>query len=809
MSPRTQTSKLRHFCRILLFLPLFGLVCAGCLLLIGVPGSWISAGLERWGNVPVRVEMEELSYHPFRGFHILNVRMYVARDLVSPVFQADEVTYDPRRLRKFWRDDWRGSLEVVNARLQTELGMWADDLQTRRLFTFEEIHGRFLIEKDRIRIPSGTGLLSGMKLQVTGEMMKPDPTSREKGALAQKKIKRIAENVAAILDFLEAFDFESPPEVKVVLGPAGGENRGGTVEVNVDHREVARHRGFSFEAFKLAARYQEKILEVEEFRVRENEQRQISGNARVDFEKDMFTLELDNQLRRYALEALCPFPLRSFLDRLQLRLEDQVDFQLRLGPNSFAKPGERVSGTFLVRNGFYRDAFFQELALVVDRNGPRLELRDIRGQVGQGDGAGRVEGDVLLDFDTGKVDVGLKGAFYPDMAMSLVPARAEGLLREWEFRGKPPEFELDLTKASRSGPLVFTIDLDAEALLWKGTLFDQFRARIEFDKEGLTVRDLLAGRGEERLQGWLSFPPDFSGTTLELTSNFHLPDLLPLAGESVVEFARPVRFRGDSRFDMKGRLNFKQPDQNELEGSASFTNVVLEWLLFDEIGSTFSLKGETLTLPDVKGVLVDGKLEAVFTATDMFSDEAAFDLNLRVDQVDLFEVITKATDTEDTPYSGHLELRLELAGAMKDRETVSRFDTLTGNGRVTIEGGTLFRIPLLLGLSQILNNVVRGFGYASQGDFSADFEVGEGFVSSKSLFLKGNLLSIGGDGWYRFEDQRIAASLKVQLFSEGILSEALKVVLWPIRKLIEVQLKGTLDQPEWQPRNLPRELFGK
>ncbi|MDA3873612.1 MAG: hypothetical protein PF795_06600, partial [Kiritimatiellae bacterium] len=526
MARRTLTRKLRHACRIILFLPLFGLVCLVCLFLIGVPGGWITAGLERWSDVPVQVEVEELSYHPFRGFHIRGVEVYSPRDLVTPMFQADDITYSPRRLRKFWRDGWRGTLEVVNARVQTELGVWADDLNTRQLFSFEEIYGRFLIEKEHIRLPEATGLLAGMKVKLRGEIAKPESEREEKVLPDPEKTKRIAQNLATILGFLEEFEFESPPEVEVVLGTAEDVHRGVGVEVHVDHREVARHRGFSFEAFTLTARYQDDIVEVEEFRVRENDRRQLRGSAIVNFEKERFSLELDNQLRRYALEALCPFPLRSFLDRLQLRLEDQVNFQLRIGPNSFERPGKVVSGTFLVRNAFYRDTFFQELTLSVARNDSRLELRDIKGQVGQGEGSGRVEGDVLLDFDTGEINLELKGAFYPDMAMSLVPPYAEGLLREWEFRGKAPEFDVDLAKASKSAPLKFTVDFDAGDLLWKGTLFDHMRARVEMDEERVIIRDLLASRGEERLRGWLSFPPDFTSTTLELTSNFHLPDLL-------------------------------------------------------------------------------------------------------------------------------------------------------------------------------------------------------------------------------------------------------------------------------------------
>lgn len=795
-----------------MFLPLFGAVCVVGLFLIGVPGSWITAGLERRGNLPVRVELDKLSYHPFRGFQVLNARVYAHRDLVTPVLRADEMTYDPRRLRKFWRDDWRGALDVVNAEVRTELGMWADDLQTRQLFKLEAVNGRFLIEKERIRIPAGSGLLSQLNLKLTGEIPRTGDGAEppESGGIWEEGIpEQIARNLAAVLEFFEAFEFETPPEVEIVLGTSGGEDPDLEVWVRVDHPKGGKHRGFSFEALKLSARYQNRVLEVKDFRIRENGQRRLGGNATVDFDREVFTLELDNTLRRYALEALCPFPLRSFLDRLQLRLEDQVDFQMRLGPNSFERPGKKVSGSFLVRNGFYRDAFFQELSLQLDRNGPRLELRDIRGKVGQGEGSGQVEGDVLLDFDTKKVSLELKGAFYPDMAISLVPAYAENILREWEFRGPPPEFEVDVEKASRTAPLLFTVDVVAEDLLWKGTLFHHLRTRVEMDENGLAIRDLLATRGEERLRGHLTFSPDFSGTTLELESNFHLPDLLPLVGDNVVEIARPFRFSGTSRFDVKGHLNFKQPDQNDLEGSAAFTDVVWEWLLFDEIASSFQLKGQTLTLPDLKGKFVEGEMDAGVRATEFLSKDGAFELDLNVKEVDLFEVITKATDTEDTPYSGHLSLRLELEGALRDREGEPRHDTLLGNGRITIEGGTLFRIPLLLGLSQILNKVVRGFGYASQGDFSADFTVGEGHVHSESLFLSGNVLSIAGDGWYRFHDRRIAAGLKIQLLNEGLLSDALKVVLWPIRKLIEVQLKGTLEDPEWQPRNLPRELFGK
>jgi hypothetical protein len=70
-------------------------------------------------------------------------------------------------------------------------------------------------------------------------------------------------------------------------------------------------------------------------------------------------------------------------------------------------------------------------------------------------------------------------------------------------------------------------------------------------------------------------------------------------------------------------------------------------------------------------------------------------------------------------------------------------------------------------------------------------------------------MSIAGTGGYNFTSRKIDGNVKVQLLKDGFMSDALKVLLWPIRKLIEVSLTGTLDNPDWRPRNLPKELFGK
>ena len=223
----------------------------------------------------------------------------------------------------------------------------------------------------------------------------------------------------------------------------------------------------------------------------------------------------------------------------------------------------------------------------------------------------------------------------------------------------------------------------------------------------------------------------------------------------------------------------------------------------------FAMKGQSLDLPDIKGDTVGGTVDAEVRMRRIFESEGQFDTNVTISQVDLFELVTRATDTTNTPYSGILGLELVLNGALYDTLETRRATTFNGEGRVEIREGELFRIPLLLGLSSILNKVTKGFGYASQGDLDADFVIKDGQLSTKNLLVGGSVMSIAGTGGYNFDTQAISGNVKVQLLKDGVMSDALKVLLWPIRKLIEVSLTGTLDNPDWRPRNLPKELFGK
>lgn len=774
----------------------------------GIPGKWVTGIFE----TEMKVGVEKVQFLPGKGFVLQGVEIYSDQDWVTPLFIADQVSVQPDWGHRLLagKGNWLGALKIEQGKLETNLGTWSDDLVTNQMLVIHKINAEMVYTGEVLKIENFRARLDNVAFSIQGSLpLSPDQNEDlAEQADQTDSLARISRNAAKAVSFLEGFQFEETPLLELSIKDPEGETSP-EFTLNMDHRGVSVHRGYAFQEITIDAVYKNSILDLKDFMVRESSDRFLKASGEVQFVNEVFSLSVENNLRRVGLEALLPFSLGSLLDTLQLRLEDRCDFVLQIGQNTFENPGKRFSGVFYVENGFYRDAFFQELSMKISRDGPDLKLWDVEGVLGQGKGKGDIIGNVQMGFESGFVEIEVEGEVYPDFAISMVGSFAEGLLREWEFRGAPPKFSAKIYRQKKGAPFSVAVEAEGNDLLWRGTSFDHLKGNVDYQNQALKLTDLKASRGEEKFTGQFIFSPEMKACDFEMKSSFYLPDILALVGPEISQHAQPFRFLGPCLIESQGFLDLSGKHEHDLTAKFQFQDVAYQWMAFNLLTGSVVLKGQMLSLPQIMATLDKGSVSATFNAEETFMDKAHFDLSLFVKQMDLFQLITKATDVEDTAYTGKLNLELAVKGNLKNTDEIPRAKSFTGSGRLEIKDGTLFKIPLLLGLSRILSKVINGFGYASQNDFSADFKINDGVVKSDKLFLQGNLLSIAGPGSYRFADQKISADLKIQLFKEGILSDALKIILWPIRKLIEVQLTGTIDNPDWQPKNLPREIFGK
>jgi hypothetical protein len=135
-------------------------------------------------------------------------------------------------------------------------------------------------------------------------------------------------------------------------------------------------------------------------------------------------------------------------------------------------------------------------------------------------------------------------------------------------------------------------------------------------------------------------------------------------------------------------------------------------------------------------------------------------------------------------------------------------DSLKGSGEAQIQEGKLFQVAFFGGLSKVLSAIIPGFGYAQQTELKTLFSVGDNQVTLTDTRLLGNVISAIASGTVGF-DRRLNVLVQVKLMKEGIIAKAVQILSWPITKLFEFKLIGTLDQPDWRPDNLPKELFLK
>ncbi|MGA0333387.1 MAG: hypothetical protein ACO3NW_05480, partial [Kiritimatiellia bacterium] len=414
--------------KVLLFLCGILLLPGGLLigLAVGIPGSWVRGILEPKLPPGFQLELEQMRYRPGQGILLRELDLFTDRDRVTPLLHFDELSVRPRWAKWISERQWEGVVAISGGKMETNLGTWADDLVTDEELRGNRVGGELEFGSGKLRFRDFQGSLPTVDLLLNGEMDLPSPGNESAGA---DPLPRAAKILAEVLDYLEYFDFEAPPLIRIEMNQAEGDQGFPMLEIAWDYQGPARYRGLAIVAISAHAVYRDRLLEVRDFMIQENEQRALRGRAVVNFARDEFEVYLENTLRRFGLEAVSPFSLGNMLDSLQLRVEDRCDFSFQLGPNPFSDPSQKLSGSFEVENAFYRDTFFPQLSFDLVWDSPRLALQNVKGRLGQGKGEGPVSGQLELEFETGRMVVGVDGAFYPDNVISIVGSAAEKYLR--------------------------------------------------------------------------------------------------------------------------------------------------------------------------------------------------------------------------------------------------------------------------------------------------------------------------------------------------------------------------------------------
>ena len=229
------------------------------------------------------------------------------------------------------------------------------------------------------------------------------------------------------------------------------------------------------------------------------------------------------------------------------------------------------------------------------------------------------------------------------------------------------------------------------------------------------------------------------------------------------------------------------------------------WLYFTvpAISGDLHWAGLHLTLGDVHTDLYDGK--AVGSAGFFFNKTnpgTAFAFSLNTTNTDLKKLMAAVSD-----HTNHLEGRLSGTLVITNANSDDWRQT-GGYGNVRLQDGLIWDIPLFGILSKPLDNIAPGMGTSRVSAGDCTFFITNGVIRSDNLELHSPVAWLSYHGAIDLEG-RVNARVEAEpLRDKPLVGPLFSLVLWPVTKLFEYKVTGSIDDPKTEILNpIPRLIF--
>lgn len=293
---------------------------------------------------------------------------------------------------------------------------------------------------------------------------------------------------------------------------------------------------------------------------------------------------------------------------------------------------------------------------------------------------------------------------------------------------------------------------------------------------------------------------DLNGTTSPLTP-------LELLGLRIPEGLRQFSFDGPRRWRAQGPVAYRQSDGTALQFGGEGQQVTFENYFSERLMVTANYDGHRIAFTEVDVALLNGSAKGTADVDIRALQEAPpwYRFNLKLEQIDFRQLIAASTQTRNLDfYEGQLSASLQATGPAVENWLAA----MQATGQLRIRRGRLFRLPLFGGLSQILSRVIPGLDVVLlQTSAQADFSIANNRLSMPSARIEGDVFNVEGRGVYDFGGNLdFQAQLKL-LDGQTLIGTVVRVISFPISKLFEFRLHGTLDKPQWYPVNFSSDLL--
>jgi hypothetical protein len=398
----------------------------------------------------------------------------------------------------------------------------------------------------------------------------------------------------------------------------------------------------------------------------------------------------------------------------------------------------------------------------------------------------------------------VRGALDPQALRPVLGPGAHRALDLFRFSG-PPEFEGEwLGRWRELGRTAVRARLRATNFTFRGEQVDAFSGALAYTNDAVHFRDvrLVRPEGEGTVAAGQLAIPDRLVHLTNVVGRVDPMSIARMIGPKTAESLQPYQFFAPPQITLDGSVHLEDESRNDLR--FHLQGGPFRWSRFHlpQMRADLHWVNDGLSITNFEGAFYDGKIRGGAHFDFRQPPGALFGFAIEVWEADLKKLLADITARSN-----------QVEGVLNGRLTVTRAHTADwtswqGGGEVSMRDGLLWDVPLFGFLSGPLNTLLPGIGQSRAEAAQATYTITNSIITTDDLKIEAGTVLLKYRGTVDF-DTRVNARVEAEVLRDtGFFGRLVNLALWPVAKLLEYRVTGTIAAPVPEPLYfLPRVLL--
>lgn len=332
-------------------------------------------------------------------------------------------------------------------------------------------------------------------------------------------------------------------------------------------------------------------------------------------------------------------------------------------------------------------------------------------------------------------------------------------------------------------------------LTFRGEHISGLQTAFYYSNQQVHVIEPRAQRGEERISADYLLV-DIPAEVIYLTNGYSTADPMFVTraiGPQVAKAIEPYQFGNAPKARVHGVIPLRGEEKADLyfdvEGGP------FHWwkLNLARVKGKVHWKGTQLTLQDVEADFYGGRAAGIAN------------IDLSQPKTTIYDFAATATSAMMQPlvrdlfgFTNRLEGTLDAQLVVTHASSAVTND-MQGYGKASLRDGFLWELPILGILTPLVNGISPGLANSRATSATCSFAIENAVVKSKDLVIRAEGMRLNYGGTVDLEgrtEARVEAEVMRDMWLVGPL---VSTVLWPVTKMFEYKVSGTLGEPKLEP----------